>query len=127
MIGLIELSGVGIVVLGGVIALIIYNIPQLRFLASHPLLAFGSGIVIAYILDDFSESLTSGDILVITVMIVTLIVMIIPILRDWFKSRREKLEKIEGKVSKVENKISNIEGKLDAILNLYPRKNKNGN
>ena len=127
MIGLIELSGVGIIVLGGVIALIIYNIPQLRFLASHPLLAFGSGIVIAYILDDFSESLTSGDILVITVMIVTLIVMIIPILRDWFKSRREKLEKIEGKVSKVENKISNIEGKLDAILNLYPRKNKNGN
>jgi len=122
MIGLIELSGVGIIVLGGVISLIIYNIPQLRFLASHPLLAFGSGIVIAYILDDFSEALTSGDILVITVMIVTLIVMIIPILRDWFKSRREKLENLGNKVNSLENKISNLEGKLDTILNLYPRK-----
>ena len=122
MLGLIELSGVGVIVLGGVIALIIYNIPQLRFLASHPLLAFGSGIVIAYILDDFSESLTSSDILVIALMIVTLIVMLIPILRDWFKSRREKLESMGDKVSNLEKKISNLEGKLDTVLNLYPRK-----
>jgi len=124
MIGLIELSGVGIIVLGGVIALIIYNIPQLRFLASHPLLAFGSGMVIAYVLDDFSSQITQGDTIVITLMIVTLIVMVIPIIKDWAKSRKENIRKIEEKINLIERKISKLEGNIETILNLYLRKSR---
>lgn len=123
MIGLINLSGVGIIVAGGLIALIIYSIPQLKFLASHPILAFGSGMIIAYILDDYSNQITQGDILVVTLMIVTIVVMVIPMLKDWLKSRKEKINKIEEDLSLLNRKVSNIEGKLETILNLYPRKN----
>ncbi len=122
MIGLINLSGVGIVVAGGLIALIIYNVPQLKFLASHPLIAFGFGIVIAYILDDYSNQITQGDILVITLMAVTLIVMLVPMIKEWARSRKEDIKKMKDQIDNINIKLSNLEGKIDTILNLYPRK-----
>ncbi len=124
MIGLIDLSGVGIIVGGGLIALIIYNVPQLRMLATHPLLAFGSGMIIAYLLDDYSAKITQEDTIVITLMIVTLIVILYPIIRDLAKGRKENIRKIQEKISKIEQRLSNIDGKIEAILNLYPRKKK---
>ena len=122
--GFIQLSGVGIIVLGGVIELIIYSIPHLRFLATHPLLAFGAGIVIAYLLDDFSNVITSGDTIVITLMIVTLIIMVIPMLKEWLKNRKEKLDKIHSEIAELNNKISKIEGQMETILHIYPKKKK---
>ncbi|MEK6888814.1 MAG: hypothetical protein AABW80_01770 [Nanoarchaeota archaeon] len=122
MIGLIQLSGIGIVVAGGVIALIIYNIPQLRFLGANPLLAFVLGMGIAYFLDDFNNSITYADKIVIAIGIVALIIQIIPLLKDWMKSKREDLEKINAKIDSIDKKINNLEGKVETILNLYPRK-----
>ncbi len=122
MIGLINLSGVGIIVLGGLIALIIYSTPKLKFLASHPLVAFVVGIIIAYILDDFSDTITPGDVIVITLMIVTLIVMLLPMLKDWLKSKREKIENIHTELNKINNKISKIDGQIETILHLSKKK-----
>ena len=122
MIGLINLSGVGIIVAGGLIALIIYSIPQLKFLASHPLMALGSGMIIAYILDDYSSQITQGDIFAITLMIVTLIVILVPIIKDWAKSRKEDIKKMNDQINSINTRLSNLEGKIDTILNLYPRK-----
>ena len=122
MLGLINLSGVGIIVGGGLIALIIYNIPQLRMLATHPILAFVVGVIIAYFLDDYFTQITQGDIIVITLMVVTLIVMIYPIIRDWAKSRKEDIGKIKDKMDIIDKRLSNLEGKVETILSLYPRK-----
>jgi hypothetical protein len=122
MIGLINLSGVGIITGGLLIALIIYSVPKLKIFAPHPLLAFLEGIVVAYILDDVSGTITYGDIIVIALTIATIIVMLIPILQEWFKGRKQKLEEIKGKIDLLNNKIYNLEGKVETILNLYPRK-----
>ena len=122
MLGLIDLSGVGIIVGGGLIALIIYNIPQLRALASHPLLAFGAGMSIAYLLDDYSQKITQGDVIVITLMIVSLIVMLYPIVKDWAKNRKQDIKKMKDQIRSIDKRLSNLEGKIETILNLYPRK-----
>lgn len=122
MLGLIELSGVGIIVGGGLIALIIYSIPQLRVIASHPILAFVIGIIIAYLLDDYSTQITQGDILAITLMVVTLIIMLIPIIKDWAKARKADNQKLQEKIESMDIRLSKIEGNVETILGLYPRK-----
>lgn len=122
MIGLIDLSWVGLIVGGGLIALIMYNIPTLRVIARNPLLALGSGIFISYLLDDYSELITKGDIIVSLLMIVTLIVTSYPIIMAWAKSRKKIIENIQKRMNIMENKLSNIDGKIETILNFYPRK-----
>jgi len=120
--GFIELSSIGIIVLGGVIALILNSIQQIKRRIQNPFVMFIIGCIIAYLMDDFSNIITFGDIFVIALMIVTIIVMVIPMLKDWFKSRREKIEKIQNDIHEISLKISKIEGQIESIIHLSPRK-----
>ena len=124
MIGIIDLSWIGIIVGGGLIALIMYNLPYIKALTRHPLLALILGIFIAYLLDDYSEQMTKGDIIVSILTIIILILMLYPIIRDLAKGRKKVIQKLQEKVGIIERKISNIDGKIETILNLYPRKKK---
>jgi len=120
--GFIELSAVGIIVLGGVIALILNSIQQVKNKIKNPFVMFIIGCIIAYLMDDFSNIFTSGDVIVIALMIVTIIIMVIPMLKDWFKSRREKIEKIQEDIHNIDIKISKIEGQIESILHLTSKK-----
>jgi uncharacterized membrane protein len=127
MMGIIEVTGVGLLFLAGLIALIIQSIPQLRRYAPHPVIAFIEGLVIAYILDDFLpnlEKLTYGDIIATITFVVFLIIYLVPIIRDWFKSRNQRLEKIENHLHKIDIKMANLDGKIEAILHKQEKRKK---
>jgi|GEM_PF-4453541 len=113
MLGILHLTSVCILFLGGLIALIIQNTSQLKRYGPTPILAFLEGIVIAFILDDLlvQSNLTYDDIIATLSFIVFFIISMIPIVRDWFKSRNKRLEKIENHLHRLDVKIANIDGK----------------
>lgn len=132
MIGIIDVTQVGLIILGGLIALIIQSTPRLKRFAPNSILAFIEGIIIAYILDDFLpvSNLTYGDVIATITFIVFLIIQLVPMLRDWLKSRDEKFKRIEEHLHQNDIKLANIEGKIDALLhkpqtsNLHKEENK---
>lgn len=110
MLGIVNLSPIGIIFGGAVFVILVELIPQLKAIFRNPILSFLVGVGITFLIDDINLGLTMGDVFLAGTFIVGLLTLVF----YWSREYSKKIEKLREKVNEIDKEVTKIKTQIDS-------------